>query len=153
MDLHPARRDLLAGGIFAAFGAAFAAISLTYEVGDPFRMGPGFFPLALGILLVGLGALIVVKGFVAASGEGLGIVPWRAIALVVVALLFFGITVRGLGLVPALAVTTLLAAFAGHDVRPARAVLIAAGLTVLSVLVFVVALQLRLALFGTWIPL
>lgn len=153
MDLQRARRDLFAGAIFAAFGAAFAGMSLTYDIGDPFRMGPGFFPLALGLVLVGLGALIVAKGFVAGSGEDLGIVPWRAVVILVAAIMFFGLTVRGLGLVPALGGTTLLAAFAGRDVHPGRAAIIAIGLTVLSILIFVVALQLRLALVGPWIPL
>ena len=59
--------DILAGLIFVAFGLAFAITSLSYELGTPLRMGPGYFPLALGGILVLLGLLIVGKGFISGS--------------------------------------------------------------------------------------
>jgi hypothetical protein len=146
--------DILAGLIFVAFGLAFAITSLSYELGTPLRMGPGYFPLALGGLLVLLGLLIVGKGFISSSGaEGrFGSVPWRGLILLVVAVLFFGLTVRGLGLVPTTAVTALLTALASYRTGILAAMAIAAGLTVLCVLIFVLALQLRLPLFGPWLP-
>ena len=146
--------DILAGLIFVAFGLAFAIASLRYELGTPLRMGPGYFPLVLGGILVFLGLLIVGKGLVSSSSdEGrLGRVPWRALFLIVAAVLFFGLTVRGLGLVPATAVTALLTALASYRTGILAAVAIAAGLTVLCVLIFVLALQLRLPLVGPWLP-
>jgi hypothetical protein len=146
--------DLLAGLIFVAFGLAFAITSLRYELGTPLRMGPGYFPLVLGGILVFLGLLIVGTGFISSSSdEGrLGRVPWRGLLLIVAAVLFFGLTVRGLGLVPATAVTALLTALASYRTGILAAVAIAAGLTVLCVLIFVLALQLRLPLFGPWLP-
>jgi putative tricarboxylic transport membrane protein len=146
--------DILAGLIFVAFGLAFAVTSLSYELGTPLRMGPGYFPLVLGGILVLLGLLIVGKGFISGSDaeERLGSVPWRALFLIVLAVLFFGLTVRGLGLVPATAVTALLTALASYRTGILAAVAIAAGLTVLCVLVFLVALQLRLPMFGPWLP-
>jgi hypothetical protein len=151
VNLHDARKDLLAGGTFVSFGLAFAITSSTYEVGTALRMGPGYFPLALGSLLVLLGILIAVKGFVAADSDEIGPVPWKALALIVAALLFFGYTVRGLGLVPALFVTVFLSAMAGRQARVIPALVIAGCLTALSVLIFVVALQLRLPYFGPWL--
>jgi hypothetical protein len=151
VNLHDARKDLLAGGTFVAFGLAFAITASTYEVGSALRMGPGYFPLVLGSFLVLLGILIAVKGFVAGEGGEIGPVPWRAAALLVAALLFFGYTVRGLGLVPSLFVTVFLAAMAGRQPRVIPAVVIAGALTALSVLIFVIALQLRLPYFGAWL--
>ena len=151
MNLHKARKDLLAGAVFVAFGLAFALTSTTYEVGTALDMGPGYFPLVLGGLLVVLGVVIAVKGFLAGEGGDLGPVPWKAVGLLVVALLFFGYTVRGLGLVPTLLVTVFLSALAGRRARVVPAVVIAVSLTALSVLVFVVALQLRLPYFGPWL--
>jgi hypothetical protein len=153
LDGKRAGTDILAGLIFVAFGLAFAATALTYELGTPLRMGPGYFPLVLGGILVILGLLIVGKGLVAgARDDGRpGSVPWRALVLIVAAVLFFGLTVRGLGLVPATAVTVLLTALASYRTGILAAVAIAAGLTVLCVLVFVVALQLRLPLVGPWL--
>ncbi len=151
MNLHDARKDLLAGGTFVGFGLAFAITSSTYEVGTALRMGPGYFPLVLGSALVLLGILIAVKGFVAADSDDIGPVPWKALALLVAALLFFGFTIQGLGLVPALLVTVFLAGMAGHRARVIPAVVIAACLTALSVLIFVIVLQLRLPYFGPWL--
>ena len=145
--------DILAGLIFVAFGLAFSIASLRYEVGTPLRMGPGYFPLALGGILVLLGLLIVGKRFISGSGdEGRpGSVPWRALFLIVLAVLFFGLTVRGLGLVPATAVTALLTALASSRTSILAAVAIAAGLTALCVLIFVLGLQLQLPLVGPWL--
>ncbi len=151
MKLHDARKDLLAGALFVGFGLAFAITSTSYEVGTLLKMGPGYFPLVLGGLLVLLGIAIAVKGFLAPDGSEIGPVPWKAAALLVTALLFFGFTVRGLGLVPSLLVTVFLTALAGQRARVIPAVVIAASLTALCALVFVFALQLRLPLFGPWL--
>lgn len=64
--------DLVAGLIFAALGAAFAIGALGYELGSLLEMGPGYLPLALGLVLAGLGLATVVKAYVApdpAPGE------------------------------------------------------------------------------------
>lgn len=151
MNMHGSRKDLLAGALFVAFGLAFAVTAASYEVGSALRMGPGYFPLVLGGILVLLGVLIGVKGFVAGEGDDLGSVPWRAAVLLVGALLFFGFTVRGLGLVPAVFVAVFMAAMAAHGARLRSAAVTAAALTALSYLIFVLVLQLRLPLFGPWL--
>ena len=46
-----ALKDILAGAIFIAFGLAFALGSLAYDIGSPTNMGPGYVPLALGLVL------------------------------------------------------------------------------------------------------
>lgn len=148
-----ALRDLLAGGTFIALGVAFAAGSLAYDIGTPVRMGPGYVPLVLGLVLAGLGVLVIVKGFIAGEGDPIGEVDWRAVVLITAALLFFGLTVRGLGVVGALFGASLLAAMARSQTSVREAIVIAVGLTALSVVIFIVALQLRLPLVGSWIPL
>ena len=145
-------KDFFAGATFIAFGLAFAIAAADYSVGTLLRMGPGYFPLVLGGLLVLLGVLTVVKGFVSPDEGEIGTVPWRSMALLVAAILFFGFTVRGLGLLPTLFLTTFLAALAGFKVAVVPAAVTAAGLTVLCYLIFILALQLRLPLLGTWIP-
>ncbi len=147
-----ALKDILAGAIFIAFGLAFAVGALAYDIGSLTNMGPGYVPLALGVVLAGLGGLIILKGFIAVEGEPIGPVDWRAVVLITGSLLFFGITVRGLGVVGALFGATLLAALARSATGIREALIIAAALTVVSVLIFIVALQLRLPLIGPWIP-
>jgi hypothetical protein len=146
-----ALKDTLAGLIFVAFGLIFAIGATTYEIGSTLQMGPGYLPLVLGGLLVVLGGVIVAKGFVDAEGGSIGTVPWRALGLILGAIVFFGLTVRGLGLVPTVFIATLMSAFASHRTGVVSALLIAAGLTALCVVVFVVALSLRLPLVGPWL--
>ncbi len=151
--MRRAIKDLLAGLVFIAFGLAFAIGAARYDVGTALSMGPGYFPLVLGGLLVLFGILIIVKGFIAGEGGAIGHVPWKAAVLIVVALLFFGATIRGLGVVPSIFLTALLAGFSGRRTGVVAPVVIAVGLTVASVVIFVVALQLPLRLVGPWIPL
>lgn len=151
--IRGALKDILAGAIFIAFGLAFALGSLAYDIGTPLQMGPGYMPLALGGLLVALGLAIVVKGFIAGEGEPIGGVDWRALILITASLLFFAITVRGLGVALSLFGATVLAALARSTTGIVEALVIAAGLTALSILIFIVALQLRLPLVGSWIPI
>jgi hypothetical protein len=75
------------------------------------------------------------------------------VVLLTAALLFFGITIRGLGVVGALFGSSLLAALARSATSIREALVIAVGLTALSVVIFIFALQLRLPLVGSWIPL
>jgi hypothetical protein len=152
-QVRRALKDILAGTIFIVLGGAFATGSLAYDIGSPLNMGPAFYPLILGIALVGLGLVVVLKGFIAGEGAEMGELDLRAVVLVTAALLFFGLTLRGLGVVGALFGSSLLAAFARSATSVREALLIAVGLTALSVAVFVFALQLRLPLFGSWIPL
>jgi len=151
MDLKSARKDLAAGAVFVGFGLAFAVTASTYEVGSGLRMGPGYFPLVLGGLLVLLGVLIAGKAFVSPETGELGPVPWRAAGLLVAAILFFGFAIRGFGVAPTLFVSVLLAALAGPKMRLLPALVIATTLTVLSVAIFIYALQLPLQLLGPWL--
>jgi len=143
--------DVLAGGIIVAIGGTFVVGSLGYELGTPLRMGPGYFPLLVGGVVAALGLAIVLKGLIAGEVISFGAIPWRAVAAIVLALLLFGFTVEGLGFVPTSMVTALLTTLASSRVRPLRAVLVAAGLTVASTLIFVVGLQLRIPLWGPWL--
>jgi uncharacterized protein YggT (Ycf19 family) len=151
VDRRRSLPDVLGGGIFVLIGGAFVVGSLGYELGTPLRMGPGYFPLLVGVIVAALGLAIVLKGLIAGEVITFGAIPWRAVAAIVVALLFFGFTVERLGFVPTSAVSALLTTLASSRVRPLRAVLVAAGLTVASTLIFVVGLQLRLPLWGPWL--
>lgn len=155
---RPYGPDLLAGGVFALLGLAFAIGGARYDVGSALSMGPGYVPLLLGGILTVLGLVIVALAFLGGDEQTRALadqerrpVPWVPAALLLAGVLFFGATVRGLGLAPALFVTTFLAALAGHRTGVVRALVTAAGLTVLCLVVFVSLLQLRLPLLGTWL--
>jgi hypothetical protein len=144
--------DILAGLVFIAFGLAFAVMATSYQIGSTLRMGPGYFPFVLGCILAVLGGVIATKGFLAGEGEAIGAIPWRAVALIIGAVLFFGLSVRGLGLIPSVFVTALVSGFASRRTGLALGLLVTVGLTILCILVFVVALRVRVPLVGPWIP-
>ena len=62
-------KDLLAGLIFIGLGLAFGYATLAYEIGSAFRMGPGYFPLVLSIILTLLGLLTTVQSFASGPDE------------------------------------------------------------------------------------
>ena len=157
-----ARADLCAGGTFIALGSAFAIGALGYDVGTAFRMGPGYVPLVLGCALAGLGALILGHGVLVVRGhrtvdqevlaeDEAGPVPWRRGGLLVAAVVVFGLSVDVLGLGVAIFLAAFLAGLAGHRNSPVKALVIAAGLTALCLVIFVVLLQLRLPVLGSWL--
>jgi hypothetical protein len=152
---RPQRRrspqDLLSGAAFVVLGLGFAVGATAYRLGTPTEMGPGAFPFVLGLLLAGIGLTTVARGLLTSEEEPIGAVSWRAILLIGGGIVFFGLTARGLGVAPAIFGAVLLAAFASSRTRPRAALAIAGGITALCVLIFVLALQLRLPLIGPWL--
>jgi hypothetical protein len=146
------RKDLLAGLTFVVLGGAFALGATAFEVGDPARPGPGFYPLVVGVLVVVLGVVIILRPATEESLEPITAPSWRATVMIVAGLAAFALLVRGAGLVPATFVAAFLASFASRSTGPLAALAMATGLTVLSVLIFVIGLSLRLPLLGTWFP-
>ena len=147
-------KDLLAGLIFMGFGLAFGYATLGYEIGTAFRMGPGYFPIVLSGLLLLLGIVITLQSFASGPDETpIGRVPWLGLVLILGGIVFFGVTVRGLGLAPALFVTTFLSAIASERTGVLGALVMAVGLVVISLAIFVWALGLPLRVFGPWLPI
>lgn len=144
-------REFLAGGIFVLAGAYFALEALNYEVGTPFRMGPGFMPLLLGAVLAGLGLGVAASGWQKPDREKPLPPSWRGIVLIVGVVIFFGATIRGLGFVPVVFVAAFASAMASRLNSPLFAALLAIGLTVLCTAIFVIGLGMTVPWFGPWL--
>jgi len=145
------RDDLFAGAIFIGIGAFFCIESLNYDLGSPLRMGPGFLPLALGVLLSTLGLAVAIAGL-RNPRDATGDPPsWRAIILILGAIGLFGFTIRGIGFVPGVFTVAFLSAFASRLTNWFGAAVIATGLTVLSTLVFIIGLRLQVPMIGPWL--
>ena len=145
-------KEILAGAVFVALGAWFGLEAwFKLPIGTAFSMGPGYFPFVLGGLLVVLGIAVAARGLVAAAGDGLGTFPWRGIVFITAAPIIFGLTARGLGMLLSLFVTTFVAAFASRRMTPLYAVLLAAGLAVFCVGIFIYLMDLPIPVVGRWI--
>lgn len=154
---QPDRSDLAAGLVFIAIAAAFAWAALDVRMGTLLRMGPGYFPLVLSVLLAALGALMLLRGArrpAAPTGPWQGPsfrVAWRPLLLVCGSALFFALTLEGLGLPLTTFATLLIAASASPQFRPAEALLTAAAFAAGAWVVFAMLLGLPFRLAGTWI--
>jgi hypothetical protein len=155
------QKDFFSGLLFVGFGIAFTWGATTYKIGQADRMGPGYFPLMLGILLTVLGVLIVVKSVVVKteSGDKIGGWAWKALAYVLGANLAFGVLLGGLpsiglpaaGLIAGIYVLTLIASLAGRRFGFRRALILATVLAALSYLAFVVLLKLQIPAWPAFI--
>ena len=151
MALEASKKDLASAAIFVALGAYFALEAMTYDIGTPFRMGPGFMPVALGGILVALGLIVAVTAFRGPDTEDPTPFPWRGLLLILGTIIFFAATLRGLGFVPTVLLSALFTAFSSRANKPLAAVIIAVALCVLCVLIFVVGLGLIVPWFGPWL--
>jgi hypothetical protein len=73
------------------------------------------------------------------------------VLLILPAPIFFGLTVRDLGFVPAIFCTALIASFASVKMRPIKALILSAVVTIFSTFVFVKGLGLPFRLFRPWL--
>jgi hypothetical protein len=149
MQVNP--KDFAGGLLFVAIGAFFALNAwFNLRIGRATNMGPGYFPVLLGVLLVGFG-LVIAVGSIRRPAEAFGKVSWRGVVLVLAAVVFFGYAVRSLGFAPTLAVATLMAAMAPDTAKPLPSLLFAVAVAVLGTLIFVYALRLPYPVFGPWL--
>lgn len=144
---HP--KDFWTGVLYLAIGAGSALASTRYGMGSAVRMGPGYFPAVLGILLAVVGLVSLVRGFLR---KGAPITPfaWKSLALILGGIVLFGLLVSGAGLVVALLLLVLMSAWASVHFRLRSALLLAVCTTAFSVLVFVKALGVPLPILGSW---
>ncbi len=149
-SIHIDRTNALCGALFVGLGLFFALESFGLELGTAFRMGPGYFPFLLALVLILLGGIIVFQAF-RVEHDAIGDVAWRGLLFILPAPVLFGMTVRGLGFVPSLFLAAFIASFASSRMTPLMAILLSAGLTAFSVLVFSYGLGLPFRSFGPWL--
>jgi len=143
---HP--KDFWAGVLFIAFGGAACVIALEYAMGTAARMGPGYFPRVLGLLLCALGALLVLRSF-KLQGAPLSFPTFKPIAIVLGSVLLFGLVVNKAGLVIATLLLVLVSSTASHEYRWRESIVAAIALAVFVVVAFRYGLGLQLP---TWPP-
>jgi len=135
-------RDFCAGLIFLFFGALAAYIARDYPMGSAVRMGPGYFPYLLGILLALLGVVICIKSLVA-HGERVESASLRALLLVLGAIGVFAGTIESAGIVIATALLVGIGAAASPESRLREVVVL---------IVFMLALAVGLFTYGLGLP-
>ena len=139
-------KDLLAGLLFIAVGIAAIALATNYTLGTAARMGPGYFPRILGILMIVLGAILALRSL-RLDGAPLPGWKWRPVIVVLGSVVAFGLIVTRAGLVLSTILLIAMASAASHEFRPKEAVISGLLLAALAVGVFVIGLKLQI---GIW---
>lgn len=138
-------QDVFGGLALAALGIFAAVYAQQYEFGDLNRMGPGFFPVTLGIMLAVLGAMIAIPAFFR-RGHPVT-VQWKTFALVMASLVVFALTLKVLGLILSTMLTVVLASLADNDTRWKGRLMVATGVALITYLVFGLGLSMVLPIW------
>jgi hypothetical protein len=136
-------KDFWAGIMFLGFAAVAMVAARGYTFGSAGRMGPGYFPMMLGLLLGVLGLIIAARSLLTADNriDGLKLQP---LLLLVAGVCLFGLLIERLGLVLTLIAVVAVAAFASRESRSVEVAALAAVLAVFSLAIFVYVLRLPL---------
>ncbi|HUR89308.1 MAG TPA: tripartite tricarboxylate transporter TctB family protein [Ramlibacter sp.] len=151
------QQDFFSGLMFMVVGIAFAWGATTYNVGEAARMGPGYFPLMLGVVLAALGGFIIFESLVVETedGEPIGAWAWRPLGFIIAANLVFGVLIGGLpsiglpafGMMVGIVVLTFVAALAGDRFNAKEVAILSVVLAIGSYLAFIMLLKLQ---FPVW---
>ena len=155
------QKTFFSGIMFTCVGAAFALGAGNYNVGSAARMGPGYFPLIVGVLLTLLGLVVIATAFKGqdAGGDPVGKIAWKPLGFIIGANLLFGILLAGLrsiglpamGLVLAIYALVVVACMAGTNFSMKMSLVRATGLAVGSYRTFIVGLKLQFQVWPTFI--
>jgi hypothetical protein len=156
------QKDFFAGLLYTVVGVAFAWGATSYNIGTGARMGPGYFPMLLGILLAIIGCVVMFVGALrspAKDGDPIGKWAWKPLFFIIGANVLFGILLAGLpslgvpamGLIVAIYGLTIVAGLAGATFSLVSSLILGTVLAVGSYLAFVVALKLQFIVWPTFI--
>ncbi|MNK14711.1 Tripartite tricarboxylate transporter TctB family protein [compost metagenome] len=110
------RQDFWSGAMFIALGGGFAVQATQYSMGSAARMGPGYFPFWLGIVLALMGATVLMSALSKrAQTTTVSRYDFRILFLVVGSVMLYGLTLRYLGLYLSVFLLVLISSFASHE--------------------------------------
>lgn len=138
-------QDRLGGALLVALGLFVALYAQRWSFGSMARLGPGFFPISLGLILAAIGAAIVATRWRAEAT----IPPanLKAGAFILVSLVAFALTLRPLGLVAASLLTATLASMADNDTGWGQRLVLVVCVTAITVGIFKFGLGMTVPLF------
>ena len=146
------QRDFGAGIMYMVIGLFFALMATQYPMGTAAKMGPGYFPFYLGILMFLLGVLVAVKAFGATAAiESIPKFNWRIIAQITGAVVLYGLLLPRLGFLIAVVVLVFVAASASREFTWKGTAINAAFLVTFTYSVFVLGLKLQFPLLPVFL--
>ena len=146
------QRDFGAGIMYMVIGIFFAGFATQYQMGTAAKMGPGYFPFYLGLLMFLLGLLVAVKAFSAkAAIEAIPKFNWRIIAQITGAVVLYGLLLPKMGFLIAVIVLVFVSASASKEFTWKGTAINAAFLVTFTYSVFVLGLKLQFPLLPVFL--
>jgi hypothetical protein len=129
-------KDFWAGMMFAGTGAGAMFMARHYPFGTTLRMGPGYFPIVLSGILILFGIYVMLRGL--RKNEKIqGNWSLRALIILPLSIVVFGILMDLAGFIPALAALVFISAASGREFRFVEVLLLTLFLGALSVAMFI----------------
>jgi hypothetical protein len=140
-DVGPsARQDLIGGLLSFGLGLYVLVESLQYPMGSLLRMGPGYFPCVLAVIIVLLGLALMASAFRARPKVSGGEIRLRSVFAIGLGIALFAALLERFGLIPATLTLVVVSSLAEPIWRPRRTVILALSMTTFVYLLFIVVL-------------
>lgn len=161
--LIKSQKDFFSGLLFTTIGVVFGIGAKSYTIGTAARMGPGYFPLMLSVLLAGMGVLIMLSAILRRhrplNGDPIGPWAWRPLFYILAANFAFGILLVGLpalgipsfGLMVAIYALVLISGRAAFNASLKSSLILATVLAVGSYVVFIKSMGLVLPVWPSFL--
>jgi Tripartite tricarboxylate transporter TctB family len=148
------KQDFWSGILYLGCGLFFSIFAMSYSMGTTAKMGPGYFPFWLGVILSLIGAYIALTS-ISKKAEVTEIqkMDWKTILTILGAVCAFGFLLQPMGLYIALFALVIISAFASHEFTWKGALINAVVLITMCYVMFVYALKLQFPLYPAFLGL
>lgn len=142
------QEDFWAGIMFMAFGLVAIFVARDYPMGSAMRMGPGYFPTYLGVLMMIMGAIIAFRS-TKVTGEPIRKFGWRGLFFLSAAFYTYGVLIDTLdvGFVLSISAVVFLSTLASREFHLLESLGLVAVLGLGTVVVFIWGLDMPYPLF------
>ena len=134
------KRDYYAGGLMLLLGLGAAVTGTGYKFGSLARMGPGFMPVVLGMVLAFIGLLIAGTALASSERDDSKFLPnnpqWFGWLCIIGGPILFIILGEYGGMIPAVFACVFVCALGDKSATYKSSAILAAGVTVFVVLLF-----------------
>lgn len=144
------KKDFASGLMFIAIGSFFAILARGYQMGTAAKMGSGYFPFWLGVLLALIGLVVLIKSLSANNEEHeLGKWDWKTIMWVTGSVVLFAVILQYIGLILSIIVLVFVSSLASHEFNWKQTIVTSSIVLGISYGAFIWGLKLQ---FPVWPP-
>ncbi len=146
------QKDFWAGIMFITLGAFFAGFGTQYTIGTAIEMGPGYFPTALGVIVILLGIVTSAGALsVKAKEEKVEKFNFPQLLLILGSIVLFSLLLKYVGLILSLFILIICSSYASHEFSWKATLINAFLLITTCLLVFIWGLHLQFELWPFFI--